>query len=243
MKKTLRTLLIAAVWLAIWQVSAMLVGQELLIPAPAAVLARLWALCGQGVFWKSVALSMGRILLGYLLGLALGLLLGGLSAFCPAAGAFLSPLLAIIRSTPVASFIILVLVWLATDSVPVFTAMLMVLGVAWGNVSQGFASTDPKLLEMAKIYRLSRWQKLRHLYLPSMRPFFSAAALSSIGLAWKAGIAAEVICRPQFSMGRELYESKIYLEMPDLFAWTIAVILLSMALEQLFRRLLARRGA
>jgi NitT/TauT family transport system permease protein len=96
---------------------------------------------------------------------------------------------------------------------------------------------------MAKVYRLSRWQKLRHLYLPSMRPFFSAAALSSIGLAWKAGIAAEVICRPQFSMGRELYESKIYLEMPDLFAWTIAVILLSMALEQLFRRLLARRGA
>ena len=243
MKKALRTLLIAAVWLAIWQVSAMLVGQELLIPAPAAVLARLWALCGQGAFWKSVALSMGRILLGYLLGLALGLLLGGLSAFCPALGAFLSPLLAIIRSTPVASFIILVLVWLATDSVPVFTAMLMVLGVAWGNVSQGFASTDPKLLEMAKVYRLSRWQKLRHLYLPSMRPFFSAAALSSIGLAWKAGIAAEVICRPQFSMGRELYESKIYLEMPDLFAWTIAIILLSMALEWLFRRLLARRGA
>ena len=243
MKKALRTLLIAAVWLAIWQVSAMLVGQELLIPAPAAVLARLWALCGQGAFWKSVALSMGRILLGYLLGLALGLLLGGLSAFCPAAGAFLSPLLAIIRSTPVASFIILVLVWLATDSVPVFTAMLMVLGVVWGNVSQGFASTDPGLLEMAKVYRLSRWQKLRHLYLPSMRPFFSAAALSSIGLAWKAGIAAEVICRPQFSMGRELYESKIYLEMPDLFAWTIAIILLSMALEQLFRRLLARRGA
>ena len=241
MKKTLRTLLIAAVWLAIWQVSAMLVGQELLIPAPAAVLARLWALCGQGAFWKSVALSMGRILLGYRL--ALGLLLGGLSAFCPAAGAFLSPLLAIIRSTPVASFIILVLVWLATDSVPVFTAMLMVLGVAWGNVSQGFASTDPGLLEMAKVYRLSRWQKLRHLYLPSMRPFFSAAALSSIGLAWKAGIAAEVICRPQFSMGRELYESKSYLEMPDLFAWTIAIILLSMALEQLFRRLLARRGA
>ena len=81
MKKALRTLLIAAVWLAIWQVSAMLVGQELLIPAPAAVLARLWALCGQGVFWKSVALSMGRILLGYLLGLALGLLLGVLIFF------------------------------------------------------------------------------------------------------------------------------------------------------------------
>ncbi len=243
MKKTLRALLIAAAWLAIWQAASMLVGQELLIPSPAAVLARLWALCGQGAFWKSVLLSMGRILLGYLSGLALGLILGGATAFCPALGAFLSPLLAIIRSTPVASFIILVLVWLATDSVPVFTALLMVLGVAWGNVSQGFASTDPGLLEMAKLYRLSRWQKLRYLYLPSMRPYFSAAALSSIGLAWKAGIAAEVICRPQFSIGRELYESKIYLEMPDLFAWTIAIILLSMALEQLFRRFLARRGA
>lgn len=243
MKKTLWTLFTAAFWLAAWQAAAMIVGQELLIPSPLLVLERLISLCAQWEFWKSALFSMGRVLAGYGLGLALGLLLGLLTAFFPALHRLFSPLLAVIRATPVASFIILVLVWFATGSVPVFICMLMVLGVTWGNVAEGIHSADPRLLEMASVYRLSFFQKLRAIYLPSMRPFFSAAAFSSIGLAWKAGIAAEVICRPEFSIGRELYQSKIYLETPDLFAWTALVIALSMALEKLFLRLFKRRSS
>lgn len=241
MRKFLSGLLVAAIWLCIWQGAAMLVGQELLLPTPLSVLNRLARLCTEAAFFKSAALSLWRIFLGYLLGLALGLILGITTAFCPALRRFFSPLLAIIRATPVASFIILVLVWFATGAVPVFTSLLMVLGVTWGNVAEGIDSTDAKLLEVAQVYRLPFYQKLRYLYLPSMRPYFSAAAFSSIGLAWKAGIAAEVICRPEFSIGRELYQSKIYLETPDLFAWTALIILLSMLLEKLFVRLFQKR--
>ena len=71
-------------------------------------------------------------------------------------------------------------------------------------------------------------------------PFFMAAAKAGMGLAWKAGIAAEVLASPSLGIGTELYNAKIYLETADLFAWTAVIIAISVALERLFIKLLRR---
>ena len=156
--------------------------------------------------------------------------------------ALLAPLLHIVRAAPVASFIILALVWFRTDVLPVFIAFLMVMPVVWANVEKGIHGIDPTLLEMAEVYRFGRLKTLLRIRLPSVMPYFLAACTTGLGSAWKSGIAAEVICRPALSIGRQLQDAKIYLETPEVFAWTATVVTLSILLEKGLLQLAKRLG-
>lgn len=236
-----RRLWVPCLWLLLWQGAALLVGEELLLPAPLPVLGRMAGLLGQGVFWASCLHSLGRILLGYLLGVAAGCVLAVVSACFPPAGLFLAPAMAAVKATPVASFVILALVWIRGGQLSVFISFLMVLPLVWQNVGQGIGAADPALLEMAAVYRLSRRAVVRAVYLPAVLPHLLPALRVGLGFAWKAGIAGEVIAITSGSMGYALYTAKTQLEMPDLFAWTGYIILLSMALERGLLALL-RRG-
>ena len=235
MKKVLLTTLkwlgVTAFWLLVWQLGSMLIDSAVLLPGPAATLRRLGEMLGEGELWTAVGLSLLRILLGFALGMVSGCALGAATAAFPALRELFRPLMTIIKSTPVASFIILALVLIPTGSVPSFTVLLMVLPVFWTNVYTGATQTDRSLLEMAQVFRLSRSEQLRSIYIPSVMPYFTGALTSGIGLAWKAGIAAEVICVTRDSIGKGLYQSKIYMMTEDLFAWTAVVIVLSLILE------------
>jgi len=240
MKKLLKTALIAGFWLLVWALAAFAVGKDLLLPSPAAAGKALLSLAGQGSFWLSCGLTLLRVAGGFLLGMLTGTLLGFLTAFSRLADAFLSPLRSIIRATPVTSFIILVLLWLTTGAAPLFIAFLMVVPIAWANVREGLLSVDARLTQMTKCFGFSRKSRLWHLELPAILPQYLAAATTALGFAWKSGVTAEVLAAPAFSIGRSLYESKLYLETPALFAWTAVVVLLSMALEKLVVALLRR---
>lgn len=155
-----------------------------------------------------------------------------------------APLLGAIKATPVASFTLLALVWLKTGLVPAFMAFLMVLPIVWSNVEQGMRQTDVRLLEMARVYGFScRSKTLKLVYVPSVAPYFLSAFTTAMGMAWKAGVAAEVISQPNNSLGRMLYQAKIYLETPELLAWTVVVVALSVALEKGFVGVAAARLA
>jgi NitT/TauT family transport system permease protein len=119
----------------------------------------------------------------------------------------------------------------------------MVIPIVWGSLCTAITETDKDLLEMAKLYRFGTTKTIRLIYVPSALPLFKSACNTSIGLSWKSGIAAEVLCLPRFSVGTYLYYSKIYLETPSLFAWTAVVIILSFALEKLFGYFFKKRGA
>ena len=208
-------------------------GNELLLPYPATVGSALLTLAGTGEFWLTAGFSLARILAGMALGTVAGLLLAVVTSFCALADELLSPAIRVIRATPVASFILLVLLWVERDLVPVSIAALMVLPVVWGNVSRGIREVDPQLLELAKAYRFSQMKTLRLIYLPSLKPYLLSAVTTAMGLAWKSGVAAEVLCVPKLSIGTEIYYTKYYLEVPHLFAWTVVVVSLSFALERL----------
>ena len=235
-----RKLWVPCLWLMLWQAAAIAVGEELLLPAPLPVFRRMAELPLRWGFWVSCGHSLGRILLGFLLGVAAGCLLAVICAVFPPAGSFLAPAMAAVKATPVASFVILALVWIRGANLSVFISFLMVLPLVWQNVSQGIASADPALLEMAAVYRLSWRDKVRAVYLPAVVPYFLSALRVGLGFAWKAGIAGEVIAIAPRSIGLELYQAKIYLEMPELFAWTGYIILLSVALERGMVALLSR---
>ncbi len=232
LNKALVGLAVAVFWVAVWWLLSGAVGQELLLPSPMQVLDTLWALWGTAVFWRSVALSLVRVLGGFAAAVAVGSLLAVLTTRSRVADALLSPLLHIVRAAPVASFIILAYVWIRVGILPAFIAFLMVVPLVWANVREGILTTDKKLLEMAAVFRLGRWKTLKTVHLPSVKPYFVAACTTGLGFAWKSGVAAEVICTPADSIGKQLYSAKAYLETPEVFAWTVTVVLLSILLER-----------
>jgi NitT/TauT family transport system permease protein len=218
------------------------VGKEVLLPSPKATLTALWSMLCKGEFYLHVGKSILRVMLGYFLGIVLGVIFGVLSVYSGFAGMILSPLRSIIKATPVASFIILAYMWLTKPQIPGVIAALIVIPIVWGNISEGLLSVDKKELECAKVFSLGFYKKLKYIYLPHIKPYFVAAALTSTGLAWKSGIAAETLVDLGDSIGGMLYDSKTYLESADLFALTAVVILLSMVIEKLFVGMMAKKG-
>ena len=242
-RKSLRTLAGLLFWLAVWALAARAVGQELLLPSPIQTARKLLELARTPDFWFTVGRTILRVLTGILAAALLGILLAGLTHESRVLHALLSPIMTLLKSTPVASFIILALVWLGRDVVPVFIAGLMVLPVVWANVSAGLEQVDPQLMELARVYKLPRGRVFRRIVVPSVLPHLRAALRSALGLGWKAGIAAEVLTVPPYSIGKQIFEAKLYLETTALFAWTAAVVLLSFLIEKTLLLLVDKKEA
>lgn len=229
-----------AFWLIVWQVVSVIVGKELLLPGPWTVAVRLAGLVVTADFWHATGLTLLRIFVGMAVGAVLGAVIAVLTCASRWCERILAPLVKVIRATPVASFILLVLLWVSTGRVPGVISALMVLPVVWGNVSKGIRETDKKLLEMAKAYRFGRGKTVKLVYVPSVAPYFSAGVETGLGLAWKAGVAAEVLCYPKWAIGAEIYHARLNFETADLFAWTLVVIVLSFLVEIALVKLLRK---
>ena len=241
-KKILHAVMPPVFWLGVWQLAALWVGRELLLPGPLAVGRALLALAGTADLWLSALATLARVFLGLLWGTAAGTALAFLTHFSPWLDRLLSPAVRVVRATPVVSFILLVYLWVARPAIPWVIAGLMVLPVVWGSLTAGLDSLDGRLLEMARAYRFSRFKTLGLVYLPALRPHFSAGVLTAFGLAWKSGVAAEVLCPPDRAIGSRIQQAKLALETPELFAWTLVIVALSLALEGLLRCLIQKRG-
>ena len=240
LKKVLIAVVVAAFWLGIWQLISMAVAQEILVPTPMKVL---HVLCNSIVtsdFWLTVLVSMLRILCGFAVAVLFGCVLAMLTVRFAWLRQLFAPLLHCIKAAPVASFIILALVWISNDILPMFICFLMVVPIVWSNVEQGIRNTDVQLLEMAQVYRLGRFRTLLHIRIPSVMPYLMSALTTGLGFAWKSGIAAEVICQPTNAIGKQLHIGRMYLETPEVFAWTAVVILMSVILEKLLKAVMQR---
>ena len=229
-------------WLAVWQLAAMALRVayphgELLLASPADVLLRLGQLAVTAAFWRTVAWSAIRIFGGFLISTVLA---AALAAWKQWFRGLMAPLVAAVKAVPVASFIILALVWLNSRSLSLFISALMVFPPVYLNVLEGICRTDRRLLEMARVFRVPLGRRLRGIYLPQVMPYFRTAVSLGLGLCWKAGAAAEIIGLPAGSMGERLYTAKVYFQTADLFAWTVTIVAVSVAFERLFLALVDR---
>ena len=233
--RSLRRLLAAVFWLLVWQLAAMSVGHRILLASPVETLARLFELWPTGPFWRSVLFTLAHILAGYALAAAVGIVLAVLAARWPWIADLLSPLLAAMRSVPVASFVIAALIWVPSRRLSLLIVAVIVLPVVYAGTLDGLRQVDPALTEMARVFRMSPGNRLRCVVLPALLPSQTSALSVSMGLAWKSGVAAEVIGIPTGSIGERLYKAKVYLATPDLFAWTLTIVLLSAVCTRVVR--------
>ena len=233
--RAVRRLLAALFWLLVWQAVAMSVGQRILLASPVETLARLAELAVTGPFWRSALFTLGHILAGYALAAVLGITLAVLAGHFAVVGDLLSPLLAAMRSVPVASFVIAALIWVPSRRLSVLIVAVIVLPMVYAGALDGLRQIDPKLTEMARVFRMSRLNRLRCVALPAVTPSLTSALTVAMGLAWKSGVAAEVIGIPTGSIGERLYKAKVYLATPDLFAWTLTIVVVSALCTRLLR--------
>lgn len=235
LKKIIYIIISAVFWTALWDFLSYSVGKELLLPSPTATLKRLAELSTTTEFWSAAFTSLTNTLSGFLYGVLAGTVLAVITALLKGADILLSPVNVISRATPVASFIILALVWIENTEVPSFIAFLMVTPIVWNALKTAILKVPSDLKEMARCYKITLVKRILHIYIPSVLPQYITALVTSMGLSWKAGIAAEVLCRSKGSIGNLIYESKLYLETVDLFAYTATVILLSLIIESIFK--------
>ena len=240
LRRLSRSAAAAGFWLLVWTLAARLVGIEFILPAPLTVWQKLVELSGSLSFWRTTLMSLQRILLGYLAGAAIGVALAVFCSVSRAADLLIEPVVRIMRAAPVASFIILVQLWMRRAAVPGAMAAMMVVPVVWESLRGAIAQTDPELLEMARAYRFGMARTLRLVYIPSVLPELISACVTAQGLAWKSGVAAEVLCVPPFALGTMIYHAKQYLDTPALFAWTAVTIALSIILEHIFAALMRK---
>ena len=242
-KTLLRRAGAALFWLAVWQAAAMAIGQEVFLVSPVQALRCLLRLLPQADFWHRVGFSAGRILLGFGLGVVCSAALAVAAEICPAAEVLIAPVLQLVKATPVASFIILALVWVSGRSLSILISFLMVLPVLYSAVRTGIESADVQLLEMAQVFHLPLVRRVKAIWLPAILPAFRQGCSVALGICWKSGVAAEVIGLPDGSIGDALYRAKITLSTGELFAWTFVIILLSAGFEKLFLALLDKAVA
>lgn len=233
-EKFLRRTMLIFFWIILWQIISVAVSSEILIASPIAVLKAIWNLIFEFEFWKSIIYSFTKIIGGFFLGASFAVILAIVSCYSKLIKEAIDIPMAIIKSTPVASFIIIALIWINSENLSVFISFLMVLPVIYTNVYKGIEEVDEKMKEMMRVFKVSLRKRYKYLYIPSVMPFLKSALAVSLGLCWKAGIAAEVIGIPSGSIGERLYEAKIYLNTSDLFAWTIMIIIISTSFEKLF---------
>lgn len=238
LKGLVMKLLMLGFWLLLWQLVYLWVGHDLLLSSPLSVFLTVLDFLKDLDFWKTILFSSLRIIAGFLLSLVIGVILSVASYKSRWISELIAPLMRIIKATPVASFIILALIWINSRNLSVLISFLMVVPVVYMNVLQGLHETDRKLLEMAKIFHITRRKMITSIYIPSVMPYLITSVTVGLGFCWKSGIAAEVIGRPSGSIGERLYEAKLYIMTKELFAWTFVIIIISVLFEKIVMLLL-----
>lgn len=221
-------------WLAVWQILSMMINQEVLLVSPFSALKRLFGLIGDLEFWATIFNSSARIITGFLISFFTGIVLAILSVNNKLICLIIRPIIVTIQTVPVVSFIILCLIWISPRNLSIFISFLMVSPIIYTNTLTGIESISKEINEVARVFKISNYKRIRYIYVSEVSSYVRSACIVSLGLCWKSGIAAEVIGIPSNTIGENLYNAKIYLSSPDIFAWTITIVILSIAFKRLF---------
>lgn len=228
-----RKAVIVVCWIVVWQLAALAIDNSIMLATPLEALEALWVRLPQLAFWQTIGMSLLRIALGFSLGCIVALIGATFSKRFSIIEEILSPVISLLKNIPVASFVVILLIWWGSSFLAVAISFLIVLPNVYVNTLEGLKNTDEKMLEMARVLKMPLWNRFFYIYRPALQPYLCSALKISLGMSWKSGVAAEVIGTPDFSIGEALYMSKIYLDTAGVFAWTAVIVVLSFVFEKL----------
>lgn len=239
-KNLIRTSLSIVFWIAVWEIVSIVVNNKFLLPGIHSTFSELMVILSSPQSYKFMLLTLLRVVVGFIIGIFGGVVLGIAAHSSKLVYSLISPIITVIRSTPVASFIVILWVLFSGDVLSVFIAFLMVMPIIWQSTLDGFDAIDNNLDEVAKVFRFGFFKRFKLVVFPSLLKFLVPAIITAAGLAWKAEIAAEIIAYTKNSVGQQINDAKYFMDTPKVFAWTVIIVLFSILLEKVAKILLSR---
>ncbi len=227
-------------WLFLWQIVYWIINKDIYFPSPFSVAISIVSLIRSPDFFIVVSSTTIRVFISFLISALLGVSLGYICGINKKVYDLFEPMIIFIRTTPIISIIIIAIIWFSSSNVPIFTGFLMCFPIIWANMVEGIRNTDKKLLEMCKLYNVGKMEIFKKVYIKASIPYLSAGFSSALGIGWKVVAAAEALSLPKYGIGTNLFNSKIYLQVPELLAWTVIIILISYMFEILVKKIFKR---
>ncbi|MCG8569509.1 MAG: ABC transporter permease subunit [Spirochaetes bacterium] len=240
-KKLREGFLILLFWSLLWAIISSATN-SLIVPSPIDTGKVLLGLLLKGSTYKIMLDSLLRVLISLLVGIGLGIIFGILAGINDFVKRLFQPFILITKAVPVVCFIIILWLYIDKTLVPSICGILLCFPIIYTNILEGFAMVDQELISMSFVYQVPFTRILRKLYFPSILPYLFAAILTSVGICWKATIAAEVISILDGSMGMMIYSGKVLLEFDSVFAWTVLIIFCSLLIELLTKYFINKVG-
>ncbi|MCQ2530095.1 MAG: ABC transporter permease subunit [Lachnospiraceae bacterium] len=229
-------------WIGLWEVLSLLVSDrlKLFLPGPFQVFAKWFTVGFTPTYLEMAGITLLRILVGFLLGILVGFLLGLLTHGLKIVDYIFAPAMKVIRAVPVVSFIIIAFLFVDVNNLPIVISFLMVVPLIWQSVHDSLANTSKELDAVSRLYNVGKMKTLVQVKLPQILPEFFSSCVSALGYAWKAGVAAEVLCTPAKSLGHIIYSAKAALNFDEVYAATLTVVLFSIIIEVLLKYICGR---
>lgn len=236
-------LLSFAIFLATWWIAALLAGDAKL-PAPPMVLAATLAEAKSGALFFNLGVTLARVALAFVLAMTLGSAIGYLMGRVRLANRLGDPWLIMLLNLPALVVIVLAYIWAGLTEVAAITAIAInKLPAAVVTLREGTRALDVALDEMATVFAIPRWRAFRHVILPQLAPYISAAARSGLSLVWKIVLVAEYLGRPN-GVGFEIGVAFQLFDIPLLLTYSLSfaavVLVIEAALVQPFEARLSR---
>ena len=240
-KKITLGLLVFLFWVSLWWIAALLVNDNYFLPSPKDTVLALFGLLGKKSFYKVVFSSFLRVLAGLVSGTVVGTALAFLCHKFKAVRSLVSPIISVIKAMPVATFILLVLYTIRGYYLIIFIGFIMVMPIIYQNVLSGLDAVDKNLMEICRVYGFNFVKKLRLLTFPSIKSYLFPAIITSVGLAFKSQIAAEIIAYTKDSIGQYIYDANYTGTNTDVvLAWAVVIVSFSIGLEAVCKYILGR---
>lgn len=228
--------IIAIIFLfGIWKLISVLSDSEQIVPSPEQIIFTVFEIITRQNFFPSVLSSIYRGLIGFIIAFILAFLTGVPAGMSRSIYIFLNPVLVAIRSTPVISLILLIIIWAGNELVPVFIAVLTMFPIICVNIIEGIRNVDKSLIEMGHVYKVNKYRILTGISIPSILPFLTGGISNALGFGWRAIIIGEVLAQPGLGIGTRMQDAQIFLMVGELIAWTLVAILISYIFEAIMR--------
>lgn len=233
MQTALKRIGAVGAWLILWQFASWGIGNPLLFCGPIEALEALLRDILTPASWIVIGWSAGRIAAGFAVACILGLLLGAVAGRSETVRTLLAPALHGMKSTPIVCVIALLLVWYGSSLATSIAVGLVVLPPFYFAMLEAHSTADPATNQMLEAFQVRGWRRSLFVRWPQAAPFVRAAARTSTGMAWKAGVACELIGLPTLSIGEQIYLGKLSLDMASIVAWTAVIIALGWLSERI----------
>lgn len=238
--ETMLRLLSLFAFVVLWQIAAWIV-QDSTMPPPLTVFGRIVSETASLALPQHLAVTLLRVGIAFVIALIIGAAIGMAMGRWEALDRFLDGWLVLGLNIPALVTIILCYVWFGLNDVAAIVAVAInKIPTVIVTVREGARAIDPRLMQVAEAYRLSRWRRFTQVYLPQLHPYLFAAARAGLSLIWKIVLVVELLGRSE-GIGFQLNVFFQMFDIAGILAYTLVFAGVVLAIEALVLRPLERR--